>query len=241
MIGGVRRAPDPKGEHDLSSHHFYTAAAREAQKRAEALRKSGSTDKLTVIMYEPAYEVRATNDKKADPATGTVDPHYHRKLMEKAASRDHYEVKFVRTKKEMLDEMAKATATNPMKNGGYFGHTTKDKFLLDYGENPPPSGTTEDVAYQTISLDDLKKAGVRFQPDAHFASYGCNQGEPGGMMEQLSKDQHIKTSGSDGKTKYQAIGQGYSIPYSVNGYSTYQNGLPVTPQIVSPTPPPPKP
>ena len=192
-------------------------------------------------MYEPAYQVRAVNDKKTDPTTGALDPHFQRKIMEASARLHNYDLKFVGSKAEMLQEMAKATAINPMKNGGYFGHSSPQKLLLDYGQNPPPPGSAEDVAHQTIGADDFRNAGVRFHPDAHFASYGCRQGEPGGMMEKLSRDHNIKTTGSVGKTSYKAIGQSLAIPYSANGYTSFKNGAPIPPLVVSPTPPPPKP
>ncbi|MDB6006866.1 MAG: hypothetical protein JWR15_3853 [Prosthecobacter sp.] len=237
LVGGVLRS---KGSHDQSAHHFYTSAARVARDRAAALKKTGSPDKVTVIMYEPAYEVRATNDKKTDPVTGKLDPQYHRKIMETAAKRDGYEAKFVRSHHEMDNEMAKISTQTPIKNGGYFGHSDKDDFFLDYGEHAPGSGS-EDVATKYLSAGDLKAAGVKFHPDAHFASYGCSQGDAGGMMEQLSKDHNIKTTGSDGKSEYESVGRGYSIPRSTNGYTSYQNGKSIPPLVKAPPPPPPKP
>lgn len=241
LVGGVHRTGDSKNTHDNSAHHFYTSAARVAGQRADALRKSGSPDKVSVIMYEPAYEVRAMNDGKTEPATGAKDPRFHQKIMEDSARRHNYDLKFVRSKAEMLQKMSNATASSPMKKGGYFGHSSKDKLLIDYGQTPPPAGTSQDVACQTIDADDLKKAGVNFHPDAHFTSYGCFQGEPGGMMEQMSKNHGITTSGSRGRSNYESVGQGYAIPRSTNEYSSFKNGLPISPLVASPPPLRPKP
>jgi len=51
-----------------------------------------------------------------------------------------------------------------------------------------------------ISKDIMTKKAV-------FNSYGCNQGEAGGLMEELHKLFKIKTVGSKIKTNYSPIGE----------------------------------
>ena len=57
---------------------------------------------------------------------------------------------------------------------------------------------------------------------AKISSYGCSQGDPGGLMQILNKNWNINTKGSTGKTDYKPIGRGSTFLSSNNGYVEYK-------------------
>jgi hypothetical protein len=66
----------------------------------------------------------------------------------------------------------------------------------------------------------------KFGPGAKFVSYGCNQGNPGGLAQQLSEKAmwSIPCIASVGKTDYQPIGQLNPFPASAGGWVSYTDG-----------------
>lgn len=187
-----------------------------------ANKKEGSNEKVLALMYAPAYRTRASNEGRKDEA-GKPDPEFHNKLMTKAAARDGYEVKFVNSAKATTEEMTKITKEEALSSLKYFGHANSDTMLLNYGERRPATGS-EDYATETIRTSDITKAidKKNLTSNAKIESFGCNQGDRGGMMEQLRDHYNVETIGSKGKTQYGPIGGGEKFPTSDGGYETYK-------------------
>lgn len=59
-------------------------------------------------------------------------------------------------------------------------------------------------------------------PTATFASYGCFQGEGGGLAQRLNEIWGVVSKGAIGKTDFVTIGQGHTYPAAPGGFKSYQ-------------------
>ncbi|HEY3494841.1 MAG TPA: RHS repeat-associated core domain-containing protein, partial [Polyangiaceae bacterium] len=203
LIAGGPSIGDP--DHDKSGWNFVSAAAL----RVKNLKDTGYKEPVHVIVYAPNYEKRAK-------AEGKPEAYYLDRVKNYSAAKYGYDVTFIRSHDE-LTTMLKGTKPGQIDRLEYFGHSAGRDMLLEYG------GTTVGSSGDNWGIADAKKIDAnRFEKGAEFISWGCFQGEPGGLVQELTKHFGIRGVGAEGKTDFQPIGQGIWKPSGT--YKTYESG-----------------
>jgi len=221
IVGGVKTIPDK--DHDKSNDHFLQAGVRHAMMEQKALKKSGSKETVSIIIYGPAYDKRGAADGKKDNLQKHVT----------AAQKAGVDVKVVTSAKDILataEAMAKAESVSSLK---YFGHSNPQKMLLDYGSGDkeaidgsditkaiPANRTTKGFTSRLYGCD------VGNTTNQSTNMYGASWGAPS-MAEVLSNFyKGAEIMGSTGKSRYGDLGQGFISPSSAGGYQYWKNGAP---------------
>lgn len=227
IVGGIS-VNDP-GNHDLYPYNFINPAARRA--------KDYKND-VVMLVYAPPYETRAMEqdkehstvtltyrdscmlgiwDAKDCPAlfkTKEVNLRHFLDVAQGAGKRDGYPVIELRSAAALTAEL---TRLKPIASIDYFGHAN-DKFLfLQYSTGVAPGAA--EVTWG--AADAAKVPAANFEAGARFNSFGCNNGDPKGLSEQLRDLWGIEATGSLGRTDYVTIGQGATVPSSSGGYYLY--------------------
>lgn len=111
----------------------------------------------------------------------------------------------------------------------YFGHSNADKLFLEYSSVTPEISTDYWGATDAVNVRknifsvETKVSIIRGRrvvtttPTAIFSTYGCNQGDEGGLAQQLHQIWGIITKGSRGKTDFDPIGRLETFPSSEGG------------------------
>ena len=240
VIAGGVAVNDPKsnGSHDKFPYNFLNPAA----KKAKSLAIGGGA--VTVFVYEPAYVARALNqvdehrtvdigrlpcsayEGRQDQlmcGVGVIDPpknpQHFIQIIRDALTRVGATYVGIQSGQELADKLA--TAKN-IEGIYYFGHSSDVQMFLEYSVTVTGSST------QTWGVPRAKRvAKDRFAKGAKLISYGCFQGEPDGLCDQLSRSSlwGIRCVGSLGKTNYGPIGLGKAYPSSNGGWVAYENGV----------------
>ncbi len=205
IIGGVS-VNDPT--HDGSPWNFINPGIR----RAKALKSS-----VAVIFYTPGYE-RRVNGQKNEHSSVTnpkKDKDYFAKTTESAARKHGATFHKIAS---AADLTKKIKSFQGIETIDFFGHSNAQSIFLEYSSIT--TGVSQDMWNVTNAA---KIATSQFNSGAVFASYGCNQGDPGGLAEKLRETWQIKTIGSRGKTDFRITGPfgGPTFPTSAQGYVAY--------------------
>ncbi|MGC6425490.1 MAG: hypothetical protein ACON5H_00665 [Akkermansiaceae bacterium] len=170
---------------------------RASTMRMDEIRKAhGSNTKITWMVYQKGYQLRAQEDGK--PYTTWV---------QEQATKRKAQLIWINTGSEAI------RAINSRPNGSivsfdYFGHSNKYCFLLDYGSEVMAVATT------WIHQKDLGKLRRgAFSRNAHCQSWGCHTGES--MSKVWQSRLGLTLIGARGKTDYSALSFG-KFP-TVNG------------------------
>lgn len=222
VIGGV--SVNDK-THDAFPYNFINSGVRKAKKIA---------GDVTVVIYAPSYVRRVENQSK-EHSTVTVT--------QSCSSADVFGYKITYwcedNKRHFLDVTKKAVlgagkkykeistaadltsvlvAESKIESIHYFGHSNPDSLFLEYSSVSPGSSMDYWGASDAASVPK-----ANFASGAQFVSYGCNQGDRGGLAEKLHALWDITATGSDGKTDFGPIGRGETYPTSANGYYQYDS------------------
>jgi hypothetical protein len=227
IVGGIS-VNDPGG-HDLYPYNFINPAARRA--------KDYKSD-VVVLIFAPPYETRAMEqgkehstvtmsyrdtcllgvwDAKDCPAifkSKEANARHFLEVMQGAGKRDGYPVIELRS---AADLTAQLIAIRPIATVDYFGHANDKALFLQYSTGISP-GAAE---VMWTAADAAKVPVANFQGAAQFNSFGCNNGDPKGLGEQLRDLWGINVAGSLGRTDYAPIGQGATVPSTAGGYYLY--------------------
>jgi hypothetical protein len=230
IIGGIS-VNDP-GRHDRFPYNFINPGI----KRAIAYRQAKKP--VSVIVVAPPYRIRVRDQRVEHKVVEMtwldscrVDRHVpppcpqgskvhkiknpdHMLNVLRASARKH---RFALIE---IDRRAQLTGTlnsfGKIESVDYFGHSDKTRLFLIY------STTVAGAAEETWAADEAAKVPAsKFTPTATFTSFGCNQGDAGGLASKLRELWGIRTVGSEGKTDYGPIGQGKAFPSSADGYFEY--------------------
>lgn len=248
IVGGIS-VNDPGG-HDTNPYNFMNPAGMWARKYKAA--DPGAS--VVVIVFAPPYETRAFAQKKEDSRVTIAtkcemeifgycmsesrNTRHFLDVMAKQASGIGFTVIEVRTRDELTDAIKRQTKVVTL---DYFGHSNDKAMFPQYS-----TGVSPGRAEVMWDLSDARKVpGSIFAPNAKVRSFGCNQGDPGGLVEQMRDLWGVDAYGSEGQTQYAPIGKGEPIPDSNNGYYKYPVGgvgsgsrVPVTPGSLKTVPPP---
>ncbi|MBR0665990.1 hypothetical protein GXW71_16645 [Roseomonas hellenica] len=226
IVGGIS-VNDPGG-HDRFPYNFMNPAVARA-------RKYGSN--VLIIIFAPSYETRVEKqDKEHNSVTYTYsdtclwglfsaescpalirskqrNPRHFLNVLSKAAGGGKFSVQEIRDKQGLTDKLKNLASIASI---DYFGHSNPEYMFLEYSVSVSGSGT--------VTWGDADAAAVpagKFEAGAGFISFGCNQGDPKGLAEQLRARWRIRTVGSNGKTDFAPIGRGEPQPSSALGYYEY--------------------
>ena len=228
VVAGGTSVNDPGG-HDKSAWNFLNTAARRAAELVQIYKQNPrkyKDAKVYVIMYTPSYERRARADRLP------VD-YFLNKMLE-AAARDGWTLVTI-THKDQLTYHFNKSKTKGVTSIDYFGHSDANNLFLEYSSVNPTYSTdywgVEDAANvrkeifseeTTIQIDRRGRRVRRTTPTAVFFSYGCYQGDPGGLAQQLHELWGIITKGSVGKTDFAITGQERTYwPTTEGGWVTF--------------------
>jgi len=205
IIGGV--SVNNK-THDRNPWNFINPAFR----RAKAIKRS-----VVMIMYTPSYERRVTNQKTEHSSVDNPkkDREYFAKVAEGLAKKDGFTFVKITNAGELTTVLKNLKETETI---DYFGHSNDKGAFLEY------SSIEDSVSKDYWRVTDAANVPAsKFSSGAVFASYGCNQGDPGGLAEALRKQWGIRTIGSVGKTDFEITGPygGPTFPTSAGGYVEY--------------------
>lgn len=229
IIGGIS-VNDPGG-HDRFPYNFINPAARRAKKY-----KAKGGDVL-VIVFSPPYETRVEKQGKEHRSvtytqvddcslpfvsvswcpdfamTTKPDPRHFINVLKKAGLKDGYKVIEMRDKDGLTSTLQGLSLIASI---DYFGHSDDKYMFLEY------SSIVSRVSKVYWGEAEAKAVpATKFAPGASFVSFGCNQGDPGGLAEQLRGVWKLRTVGSNGKTDFEPIGAGLEQPTSALGYLEY--------------------
>jgi hypothetical protein len=229
IVGGV--SVNDTGGHDDYPYNFINPAVFRA--------KLFKTD-VTILVFAPPYRKRVTDQKKEHPqvayswayechlpfvSTATCPDLFKSKkknldhfldVLKTAAKKYGATVKLLETKDDLTNQLI---ALKPIETVDYFGHSSRTGMFLQYST----TGSALPVGEVIWTAADAAKV-TAGAVTGSFTSFGCNQGESGGLAEQLAKLWKVKAVGSDGKTDYITIGQGLPQPKSDNGYYSFPPG-----------------
>jgi len=227
VIAGGTSVNDPNA-HDKFAWNFLNAAARRANALVQEYKNSPKKykdAKVYVIMYTPSYERRAQFEGKPSD--------YFLKIMQAAAQRGGWQLVTISSAPELTYHFNKSK-TKGVTSIDYFGHSNAELMFLEYSSVTPEISTDywgEDEARKVrkeIFSVETKTSVVRGRrvvtttPTAIFSTYGCNQGDPGGLAERLHQLWGIVTQGSRGKTDFAPIGRGETYPSTEGGYVIFR-------------------
>jgi hypothetical protein len=201
-----------------------------------ALRRGASWGKnVHYIFFAPSYEARVQKQKKEHPlvfirrrlmqdqcasydprhlAHWEKDPEHFLKVVRNTASSAGHEFTAIRTTSALTATLQKIGAISTLE---YYGHSDHDEMYLDYGIDGSIKSLQRWGAAQAAKIPAAK-----FTPGAVFASYGCKQGQAGGLAFSARNKWKIKAIGAEGKSDYVVIGDGESLfPDAPGGYYLY--------------------
>lgn len=256
IIAGGTSVNENQGHHDRYPLNFLDAAYA----KAKQLKADDKSANVIVLMYTPSYEARVRDqesehervtgcpkwktwlslckplDTRASRTNVDGEPNaeYFEDVMEERAKEVGFQLVPITSRSELTSEL-NDTDRGLITSVSYFGHSTAESFLLDYGIDGLRASADR------WGFDQIKDVSAgRFAPGARFASYGCKQGDPGGLAQAVSFGWKIETTGSQGNTDYGVIGGGATYPDSTSGYVTYTNGTlqPAGTPSTTPTPTP---
>ena len=153
--------------------------------------------------------------------------------MQAAAQRGGWQLVTISSASELTYHFNKSK-TKGVTSIDYFGHSNAELMFLEYSSVTPEISTDywgEDEARKVrkeIFSVETKTSVVRGRrvvtttPTAIFSTYGCNQGDPGGLAERLHQLWGIVTQGSRGKTDFAPIGRGETYPSTEGGYVIFR-------------------
>lgn len=206
IIGGT--SVNNSTDHDNFPLNYINPAIR----RGKAIGKSA-----IIIMFTPSYERRVENQKNEHTSVDnpTKNKQHFIKIAENAAKDNGFAFHKI-TQASELTKHLKAAA--PIASIDYFGHSNVSAMFLEY------SSVKDNESTETWSVAD--SGGLTptdFTKTAVFASYGCYQGEAGGLADKLRETWRIRTIGSRGDTSYKKAGVhgGPTFPTSASGYVEY--------------------
>jgi hypothetical protein len=230
IVGGVS-VNDP-GEHDRYPYNFINPAVARA--------KDYKSD-VVMLVFAPPYETRAMHqanehsqvtltyrdacyfgawDAKDCPAlfkTKEVNLRHFLDVAQGAAKANGFTVIELRTAADLTTELSKL---KPIATIDYFGHSNAKSLFLQYstGVSPGKAEVSWGVA------DAAKVPASNFLGGSRVTSFGCNNGDAGGLMEQLRDKWDITAVGSEGRTDSEPIGRGEKRPSSAGGFYVYPKG-----------------
>jgi RHS repeat-associated protein len=226
VAGGVS-VNDPD-RHDKFAWNFLNSSARRAKALVQEYRNNPrkyKDAKVYLIMYTPSYERRAQAEGRP------LD--YFLKFMQTAAARDGWTLVTITSAAELTHHFNKSK-TREVTSIDYFGHSNADKLFLEYSSITPRVSTDSWGGFDAINVRkeifsvETKVSIVRGRrvvtttPTAIFSTYGCYQGEEGGLAQQLHDIWGIITKGSIGKTDFEPIGRLETFPSSQGGYVIFR-------------------
>lgn len=194
--------------HDGNPFNFINPAVR--------LGKKFKTD-VQLILYTPSYERRVTGQKKEHSSVTNPQKKlsYFKDVVSTAATQNKFTLTTITTAAGLTTALKAVPSIATL---SYYGHSNVTDIFLEY------SSITAAVSKDTWGESEAKKVPTtQFAAGATFASYGCNQGDPNGLCEQLRQLWKIPTVGSVGKTDFSNTGPfgGPMFPTSASGYVQY--------------------
>jgi hypothetical protein len=224
VVGGIS-VNDPE-DHDLYPYNFLNPAVA----KAKALKASVAAKDIILAFFAPPYEERVkkqrTEHKIVDPTylpttsrgqPKQKDPAHFANVARKSAASAG--ATYAELRKD-ADLTSLLNNKSPIKALYYFGHSDDVDMFLEYSVSIASGGT---VIWGPSQARGVPKA--KFAAGAKFISYGCNQGDPHGLCQQLSKEWGIRCVGSKGKTDFEPIGQNKPFPASASGWVAYTNDV----------------
>lgn len=235
VVGGIS-VNDPE-EHDRYPYNFINPAIA----KAKALKKGGvGGSDITVVFFAPPYEERVKKQvkehAKVSPShlpcsqawstwlceKGFIDPpkdpSHFTNVARNSASGAGAPFAEIRSANDLTSLLNKAATIDSIY---FYGHSNSKLMFLEYSVSVASSGT---VTWGATEAAGVAKA--KFAAGAKFVSYGCNQGDPGGLAQKLSESASwgIRCIASKGKTSFEPIGQGEAFPSSAGGWVAYTDG-----------------
>ena len=234
IIAGGVSVNDPE-DHDRFPYNFINPAVA----KAKALKASGASD-IMIAFYSPSYEERVKRQSKEHPMvdpsylpcsqawwewactkgfiSAPKDPGHFLRVANNSAAKAGATFKEIRSAADLTTVLLDAGTIDSLY---YFGHSSQDNMFLEYSVSIASEGTVRWGKKEASSFHKTK-----FAAGAKFVSYGCNQGNPGGLVQQLSEKAmwNIRCIGSVGRTDYLPIGQQKAFPASAGGWVSYTEG-----------------
>ena len=207
IIGGVSVND---ATHDKTARNFIRTAANRAQ---ELRMQVGLGEKIWVLMYTPSYERRVQDSGFTQGFYSDQFWNWTKGQLQSNKSLSY--LKEVRSASDITRfiNMLKLGSVNSIE---YFGHSSADYLLLNYAIDGKP------VATDVWGINDAKSINPKvFSSTAAIMSYGCNQGNPGGLMENLHNLLGFATKGAVGYSDYRKLNNGI-YPEAANGYKWYK-------------------
>ncbi len=181
---GYRVAPE---RHDRWWANFVRAATL----RMELLRKEGSREPITWMVYKKGYEMRGRED-------GKPYVQYISDLAKKHKAR----LVWVGSSKQIFDTLnAFARKSDKISTFDYFGHSNPHAFMIDYSSDILGTSTFWIHEQELAALD-----ARAFRPGARCYSYGCYTANS--MSSYWHGQTGIPLYGSTEKTDYSEITHG---------------------------------
>jgi hypothetical protein len=233
IAGGI--SVNDAQDHDRYPYNFINPAVA----KAKALKAAGINN-VAIALFSPPYEERVSRQKIEHSTVkqtylpcsqslwpwgcrnGTISkPKNTRHFTDNASSSastagaGFFEI---RSADDLTSVLGKLVTINSIY---YFGHSNSLAMFLEY------SVAIAGKSNVMWTKDDAKLvAQTKFAVGAKFVSYGCNQGDSGGLCEQLSDKSvwGIRCIGSQGKTDFVPIGQNKPFPTSASGWVSYTDG-----------------
>jgi hypothetical protein len=194
--------------HDGSPWNFINPAVQ----RAKALKAS-----VFLILYTPSYERRVTGQKHEHSSVENPkkDPQYFANKVASVAKENHFTLYKITSAAELTKQLKSFANIETI---DYFGHSNSEAMFLEYS-------SIEDARSKDYwtAADASGILPSQFTKGAVFATYGCNQGDAGGLAEKLRELWRIRTIGSRLKTDFEITGPygGPTFPTSTGGYFEY--------------------
>lgn len=177
---------------------------RGATLRMELLRKSGSRDGITWMVYRKGYVLRGKEDKKSYVSN-----------IEELAKKHKAKLVWIDTTKQFFAAMNSfARSSNKIRTFDYFGHSNQSAFMLDYSADILGVSTVWVHQHDLAALD-----ANAFAPQAVCYSYGCYTGSS--MSAYWHGQTGIPLHGCTGKTDFSELSYGRMPAPSSGGKWTY--------------------
>jgi hypothetical protein len=239
IVGGVS-VNDPGG-HDRYPYNFINPGVMRAREYLKA--EPGS--KVIMFIFAPPYEKRVMYQgvdppgppkamaEHAKVTVGTItkcepflwvfetcttvkNTRHFIDIAGKSAKDAGFDMREIRTADELTDALK---LLRPIKTIDYFGHSSADAMFLSYNTDQSRFSGGEVTWGMT---DAAKIPSSQFASGAAFYSFGCYQGDSGGLAQQIRAVwPGVTAHGSDGFSHFETIGQGKPFPRSDNGWYKY--------------------
>jgi hypothetical protein len=238
IVGGVS-VNDPE-RHDLYPYNFIDPGVM----RGKEYLRADPGSKVVLFIMTPPYEKRVLyqgvdppGDNKAVPedddvkmtyvkncttwlfyehCTTTKNTRHFIDVAAKSSKAAGIDIREFQTADQLTDGLK---LLSPIKTIDYFGHSSADNMFLSYNTN---QATLAGGEVMWGMVDAARIPSHQFAPGARFYSFGCYQGDSGGLAQQIRAVwPGVTAFGSDGYSHYQPIGQGKPFPRSTNGWYMY--------------------